>query len=133
MDAARLPRLSSCRLSGCHPGVGVPVLCWGAGRVLGVLARCPGFGGGLSGCSVFGVRVRYWGSVVMSRCWPGVKVRAGWLRLWWQCWPWPWCHCALQAPPTNLPEELGPSSPEDAHLRPCNFLCTVQTVLMAQI
>lgn len=38
----RVPRVPSCRLSGCHPGVGVPVLCWGAGRVLGVLAKCRG-------------------------------------------------------------------------------------------
>lgn len=40
---------------------------------------------------------------------------------------------ALQAPPTNLPEELGLSPPQDAHLRPCNFLCTVQIVIMAHI
>lgn len=50
----RVPRVSSCRLSGCHPGLGVPVLCWGAGRVLRVLARCRGAAAGCRCVRVLG-------------------------------------------------------------------------------
>lgn len=63
-DAARVPRVPSCKLLGCHLGVGVPVLCWGAGRVLGMLARCRR--GATAGCR----------SIWVLGCGRGVGVRS---------------------------------------------------------
>ena len=130
------PGYPGCRAASCWGAI------WASGyrSCVGALAGCWECWPGVVGVPLRAVGVSgFWGvGEVLGcgrdvRCWPGVKVRAGWLRLWWQCWPWLWWHCALQAPPTNLPEELGLSPPQDAHLRPCNFLCTVQTVIMAHI
>lgn len=96
----------------CWPGVGVPLRAvgvsgfWGAGQVLG----CGRDVKVLVRCQRCGLG----GSGCDGSAGPGSGVTA------------------LQAPPTNLPEELGLSPPQDAHLRPCNFLCTIQTVLMAK-